>query len=130
MDRPVFHNRYISHLSKFDQEVFCNFIHKKKTGHILVAQYLKQYLPTADKKSKLIWAMGGSTTWGKQCWDEQCWGKQCGSGTTWPMELQKLFPNDIVVNYGKGTMNSDYSVKLLEKNLMKKSQILSFGHIR
>jgi len=119
IERPEFHRRYINSLDEFDQEAFCNFIHKKKKGHILVAQHLRQYLTNTKSKPRLIWAMGGSTTW----------GEQCKSGTTWPIELQKLFPNDTIINYGKGNMSSDYSVKLLEEKLKdKKPDIILWSH--
>lgn len=116
--RQEFHKRRRD-LHPFYKTYFCDQTHKTEIGNKLKSDLLMNLFDFG--KYQNIAAFGGSTMEERECSPKQ---------VNWTDNLSRLFPQKEIINYGKSSKNSDYSIAKLKEiiNSGKKIELVLWGH--
>lgn len=111
-NQPAFQldsSKKFAHIQNFDRTHFCDPIHVNESGHMLISACLADFFTKSVDLSRpiKIFALGGSTTE----------GRDCSSKNRWSDQLEKDLKNIKVLNFGKAGQNSSYDLEVLKKKL-------------
>lgn len=95
------------------KKLFCDFVHKRDLGAKLTAETLYGEIE-GQLSGRKIWVFGGSTTEKDECLKKN---EIRGGGDY----LRKFSNNKAIRNFGKDGKSSDYSINIVQKEVLKES---------